>query len=162
MRHLYTKVPRLLVVGCMLAFLFAVALPATSYAATSTSTAHSSSGTTKLVTLQEGLALGVVKPVYGHREQVNVSSNGVRPNTLTVYCWLAHDAEVTNADARWCLAGSGGVAIFNVSRIFNNDSNTWVFFGVRGSSIVGYNLAPKYALSGYLYEVVCINVGGTC
>jgi hypothetical protein len=161
MKHLCNQLLRIILLSITFTSLGIFTFPASSYAATAPTGAHISAVATKTVTLQEGLVLGVVKPVYGHREQTLQSSRvAVKPNTTTVLCWLPHDAEVTNKDATWCLYGSGTVAIYNVFYIYNANSSSWVFFGINNGG--GYNLAPGVGLSVSIAKVRCISVGGLC
>ena len=153
MKRLYNKLLLALMISCTF---YVLVLPATSHAATSPTRKNS-------YTLKEALALGLVKPVYGSRKQTSASNKAIRPNTLTLWWWIAHDAEVVNTDQTWCLAGSGSVSIYNVTDISNVNSTTDVFFGVRGAgSIIGYTLFPNSFFYVKIFHVVCISVGGTC
>lgn len=71
---------------------------------------------------------------------VTAQPSAVQPNSLTVYCWLPHDIEVTNPDGVWCISGSGSVDIYNVTKIVNVSSST--HYITDDTSWTCYPIAP--------------------
>lgn len=73
------------------------------------------------------LTLAFHSAAFAASQGASAAQPALTSPALTVYCWIPHAIEITDADGTWCITGVTGsvqVNIYGVIELYNTTNNT--------------------------------------